>query len=45
MGSTIRDFAPQFILFGVDDENAAIKAQNFIKQYNSTIKQLSKMLS
>ena len=32
MGSTIRDFLyPEFILFGVDDETAAIKAQNFYK--------------
>jgi len=32
MGSTIRDFLhPEFILFGVDDEQAAIKAQNFYK--------------
>ncbi len=32
MGSTIRDFLyPEFILFGVDDENAASKAQNFYK--------------
>ena len=32
MGSTIRDFLyPEFILFGVDDENAAVKAQNFYK--------------
>ena len=32
MGSTIRDFLhPEFILFGVDDEHAAIKAQNFYK--------------
>jgi len=32
MGSTIRDFLyPEFILFGVDDENAALKAQNFYK--------------
>jgi len=32
MGSTIRDFLhPEFILFGVDDENAAIKAQKFYK--------------
>ena len=32
MGSTIRDFLyPEFILFGVDDENAAAKAQNFYK--------------
>ena len=32
MGSTIRDFLyPEFILFGVDDENAATKAQNFYK--------------
>ena len=32
MGSTIRDFLyPEFILFGVDDEMAAIKAQNFYK--------------
>ncbi len=32
MGSTIRDFLhPEFILFGVDNEEAAIKAQNFYK--------------
>ena len=32
MGSTIRDFLhPEFILFGVDDEEAAKKAQNFYK--------------
>ena len=32
MGSTIRDFLhPEFILFGVDDEKAAIKAQSFYK--------------
>lgn len=32
MGSTIRDFLhPEFILFGVDDEIAALKAQNFYK--------------
>ena len=32
MGSTIRDFLhPEFILFGVDDEQAAIKAQKFYK--------------
>ena len=32
MGSTIRDFLhPEFILFGVDDERAALKAQNFYK--------------
>ncbi len=32
MGSTIRDFLyPEFILFGVDNEQAAIKAQNFYK--------------
>ena len=32
MGSTIRDFLyPEFILFGVDDEHAATKAQNFYK--------------
>ena len=32
MGSTIRDFLhPEFILFGVDDEEAATKAQNFYK--------------
>tara|TARA_B110000037_G_scaffold74266_1_gene89067 strand:- start:404 stop:1678 length:1275 start_codon:yes stop_codon:yes gene_type:complete len=32
MGSTIRDFLyPEFILFGVDDEMAAIKAQKFYK--------------
>ena len=32
MGSTIRDFLhPEFILFGVDDEQAALKAQNFYK--------------
>ena len=32
MGSTIRDFLyPEFILFGVDDENASIKAQSFYK--------------
>ena len=32
MGSTIRDFLyPEFILFGVDDEKAASKAQNFYK--------------
>ena len=32
MGSTIRDFLhPEFILFGVDDEQAATKAQNFYK--------------
>ena len=32
MGSTIRDFLqPEFILFGVDDENAAVKAQSFYK--------------
>ena len=32
MGSTIRDFLyPEFILFGVDDENASIKAQAFYK--------------
>ena len=36
MGSTIRDFLhPEFILFGVDDEQAATKAQNFTKQYDS----------
>ena len=32
MGSTIRDFLyPEFILFGVDDENASIKAETFYK--------------
>ena len=32
MGSTIRDFLnPEFILFGVDDNEAANKAQNFYK--------------
>ena len=32
MGSTIREFLyPEFILFGVDDEMAAIKAQKFYK--------------
>ena len=32
MGSTIRDFLyPEFILFGVDDEKAAKKAQDFYK--------------
>ena len=32
MGSTIRDFLwPEFILFGVADEKAALKAQNFYK--------------
>ena len=32
MGSTIRDFLyPEFILFGVDDDQAALKAQNFYK--------------
>ncbi len=32
MGSTIRDFLnPEFILFGVDDNDAADKAQNFYK--------------
>ena len=32
MGSTIRDFLnPEFILFGVDDDDAANKAQNFYK--------------
>jgi len=32
MGSTIRDFLyPEFILFGVDDEKAALKAQSFYK--------------
>ena len=32
MGSTIRDFLyPEFILFGVDDDNAAKKAEEFYK--------------
>ncbi len=32
MGSTIRDFLyPEFILFGVDDEQASLKAQSFYK--------------
>lgn len=34
MGTVINDFTnPEFVLFGVDDEQAAKVAQDFIRQY------------